>query len=128
MSRRVSMRYRGAEGLACPLCAEAGEFVQLTNIGWMRRDDHRSPDGVSYERIVATRVTDRRLFPDDEEVSKAYKTGAGSGGIVTRWRHHYTLECPRHPVAFNRREAVPHDFAEGELPDDYWEGGGRRGE
>lgn len=122
MSRRVSMRYRGAEGLACPRCHEEGRgYVQLRNLGYRRRDDHRAPDGASYEPIVATMVTGRRLFPDDEEVSKEYKTSAGSGGIVTRWRHHFTLTCPNHPtVAYHRRDALVHVFEDDELPDDYW--------
>lgn len=121
MSRKVSMAYRGAEGLACPRCHAEGRWVQLRNLGHRRRDDHRSPDGVSYEPIVLTGTSDRRLYPDDERVDTVERIAGGNAHPVTLWRHHYTLQCPIHPTAYNRRAAVPHDFADDELPDGYWQ-------
>lgn len=117
--RRVAMRYRGAEGLACPICAEEDVWTQLRNAGHRRRDDHRSPDGVSYEPIVPTKVGGRHLFPDDEPVQVTVKRG-GFATVETMWRHRYPLTCPIHPVAFNREEAARHMFDDGELPADYW--------
>jgi len=124
VSRAVSMRYRGAEGLACPRCRKDGRWVQLQNIGWRCRDDHHSPDGVSYEPIVVTSVTDERMYPDDERVSTFERTPGGTVDAVTRWRHHFTLMCPYHPTAYNRHAAVRHAFEDDELPDGYWSAGG----
>lgn len=121
MSRVVSMRYRGAEGLACPRCHEEGRgYVQLRNLGFKWRDDHRAPGGVSYEPIVARARGDRHLYPDDVRVDGFERAAGGTAAATTEWVHHYTLACPNHPTAYNRRAALAHDFSEDELPDDYW--------
>lgn len=122
MSRVVSMRYRGAEGLACPRCHEEGRgYVQLRNLGYRRRDDRRAPDGASYEPIVARTRTGERLYPDDVREDGTEGGVGGTRSVTTRWVHHFTLTCPNHPtVAYHRRDALVHVFEDDELPDDYW--------
>ena len=121
MSRRVSMRYRGAEGLACPRCHEEGRgYVQLRNLGFRRRDDRHAPDGASYEPIVVRTRTGERLYPDDVREDDVERAAGGTAYATTRWVHHFTLTCPNHPTAYHRRDAVVHVFADDELPADYW--------
>ena len=121
MSRVVSMRYRGAEGLACPRCHEEGRgYVQLRNLGFKWRDDHRAPGGASCEPIVVRTRTGERLYPDDVREDDVERGGGGTAYSTTRWVHHFTLTCPNHPTAYHRRDALVHVFADDELPADYW--------
>ena len=120
MTRRVAMRYRGAEGLACPLCAAEGKWTQLANVGFVPRVDHRVPEGVTYEPLVLKKKGRRRLYPDDVPVAIVVGRDGYDGRTGRGWEHHYSLMCGIHPVAYNRAEATPHAFAEDELPADYW--------
>ena len=89
MSRKVSMAYRGAEGLACPRCHEEGRgYVQLRNLGFKWRDDHRAPGGASCEPIVVRTRTNERLDPDDVREDDVERGGGGTAFFLV---HNYQL-------------------------------------
>lgn len=106
----TSLRYRGLESHACARCAKEGVWSQLT---WLYTPVPGKP------MRCYVQETEKHLFRDDTKLTRWVKEH-GIERPVEKWVHRYTTMCQRCNRVFNRETYTVHDFADYELPLDYW--------
>lgn len=113
MARRVTFRYQGVEGLACPRCGR--QVARLTK----PVADHHSPDGWAEVHRSVDIEGPERLFADDTEVTRMSGEGFSRQARI-RYVHHYDVTCGRCMRLYHRSQCVRRTFRDDELPGGYW--------